>query len=276
MTGLNRLVARQMEWFGYLGIGAVAGVLAGLLGVGGGLVIVPVLLWLFTARGFDSSIVLHLAIGTSLATIIATSISSVRAHHRRGAVRWPLFLRLAPGIVVGALFGAWVADRIATAWLQRVFAAFVIAVGIQMLANPRVTGHRNPPDTPGLSGAGSVIGAMSALVGIGGGTLTGPFLMWHRVPAVNAVATSSACGLPIAIAGTLGFVVMGWADPALPPGATGYLYWPAAAGIVAASVFTAPAGAWLAHRLPVPALKRAFAALLLLVGSRLLWSAAQL
>ena len=265
-----------MEWFGYLGVGALAGVLAGLLGVGGGLVIVPVLLWLFTARGFDGSIVLHLAIGTSLATIIATSVSSVRAHHRRGAVRWRLVAGLAPGIVAGALFGAWVADRISTLWLQRVFAVFVITVGIQMLANPRVTGHRDPPGAPGLSGAGSVIGAISALVGIGGGTLTVPFLMWHRVPAVNAVATSSACGLPIAIAGAFGFIVMGWADAALPPGATGYVYWPAVAGIVAASVLTAPSGAWLAHRLPVPVLKRAFAALLLAVGTRLLWSAAQL
>lgn len=268
--------ATRMEWLGYLGVGAVAGVLAGLLGVGGGLVIVPVLLWLFTAQGFDGSIVLHLAIGTSLGTIIATSVSSIRAHHRRGAVRWPLVVRLAPGIVLGALAGAWLADQISTLWLQRVFAVFVITVGVQMLANPRVTGHRDRPGAVGMGLAGTVIGAVSALVGIGGGTLTVPFLMWHRVPAVNAVATSSACGLPIAIAGAFGFVVMGWMEAALPSAATGYLYWPALAGIAAASVVTAPLGAWLAHRLPVPVLKRLFALLLLGVGVRLLWSAAQL
>lgn len=262
-----------MEWIGYLGVGAVAGVLAGLLGVGGGLVIVPVLLWLFTARGFDSAIVLHLAIGTSLGTIIATSVSSIRAHHRRGAVRWRLFVSLAPGIVAGALGGAWLADQISTLWLQRVFAVFVITVGVQMLANPRVTGHRDPPGPLGMGLAGGVIGSVSALVGIGGGTLTVPFLMWHRVPAVNAVATSSACGLPIALAGTLGFVVTGWAEAALPPAATGYLYWPALASVAAASVVTAPAGAWLAHRLPVAVLKRVFAVLLLVVGARLLWTA---
>ena len=261
-----------MEWIGYLGVGAIGGILAGLLGVGGGLVIVPVLLWLFTVQGFDSAVVLHLAIGTSLGTIIATSVSSVRAHHRRGAVRWALVARLAPGIVVGALAGAWLADQFSTLWLQRVFALFVISVGVQMLGNPKVTGHRDPPGAAGMGVAGTVIGVVSALGGIGGGTLTVPFLIWHRVPAVNAVATSSACGLPIAIAGALGFLVTGWGEAALPPAATGYIYWPALLGIAATSVITAPLGAWLAHRLPVPVLKRLFAALLLGVGSKLLWS----
>jgi len=261
-----------MEWIGYLGVGSVAGVLAGLLGVGGGLVIVPVLLWVFRAQGIDETIVLHLAIGTSLGTIVATSLSSIRAHHRRGSVRWPLVARLAPGIVLGAWIGAWVADQIETLWLQRVFAVFVVTVGLQMLLNPRVTGHSDPPGWPGMSAAGSVIGTISALVGIGGGTLTVPFLVWHRVEMVKAVGTSSACGLPIALAGALGFVVVGWGEAGLPPGATGYLYWPALGGVVVASVLTAPLGAWLAHNLPVGVLKRVFAVLLLGVGAKLLLS----
>lgn len=260
-----------MEWIGYLVLGAGAGVLAGLLGVGGGLVIVPVLLWLFRGQGFDEGVVLHLAIGTSLGTIVATSLSSIRAHHRRGSVRWQLVARLAPGILVGAWVGAWAADQIPTFWLQRVFALFVISVGLQMLLNPRVVGHRDPPGWPGMTAAGGVIGAVSALVGIGGGTMTVPFLVWHRVEMVKAVGTSSACGLPIALAGAVGFAVMGWGNANLPEGSTGYLYWPALLGVVAASVLTAPIGAWLAHNLPVAVLKRFFAVLLLGVGAKLLF-----
>lgn len=259
-----------MEWIGYLVLGAGAGVLAGLLGVGGGLVIVPVLLWLFRGQGFDEGVVLHLAIGTSLGTIVATSLSSIRAHHRRGSVRWDLVARLTPGILVGAWVGAWVADQIQTLWLQRMFALFVVSVGVQMLLNPRVGGHRDPPGWAGMGAAGGVIGTVSALVGIGGGTMTVPFLAWHRVEMVKAVGTSSACGLPIALAGALGFAVMGWGEPSLPPVSTGYLYWPALLGVAAASVLTAPIGAWLAHSLPVAVLKRVFAALLLTVGAKLL------
>ena len=133
-----------MEWVGYLAIGSGAGLLAGLLGVGGGLVIVPVLLWLFRGQGFDEAVVLHLAIGTSLGTIVATSLSSIRAHQRRGAIQWPLVLRLTPGILAGAWVGAWIADQIQTLWLQRLFAGFVFFVGLQMLLNPKVGGHRPP------------------------------------------------------------------------------------------------------------------------------------
>lgn len=260
-----------MEWVGYLAIGSGAGVLAGLLGVGGGLVIVPVLLWLFRGQGFDEAVVLHLAIGTSLGTIVATSLSSIRAHQRRGAIQWPLVLRLTPGILAGAWVGAWIADQIQTLWLQRLFAGFVLFVGLQMLLNPKVGGHRPPPGWPGMSAAGSVIGAVSALVGIGGGTMTVPYLVWHRVEMVKAVGTSSACGFPIALAGALGFAAMGWDETALPPGATGYLYWPALLGVASASVLTAPLGARLAHALPVSVLRRIFATLLLAVGAKLMW-----
>ncbi len=260
-----------MELLVYLGVGMVGGLLAGLLGVGGGIVIVPVLLWLFRGQGFEESLVLHLAIGTSLGTIVATSLSSIRAHHRRGAILWPLVKQLTPGILLGAWFGAWVADQITTLWLQRLFAVFLLGVGLNMLINPTIAAHRRLPGGVGMTAAGSVVGTISALVGIGGGTVTVPFLLWHGVRTVNSVATSSACGLPIAVAGVAGFVVMGWGQTGLPIGATGYLYWPAFAGIVVTSVLMAPVGAGLAHRLPVTTLKRIFALLLLAVGTKLIF-----
>ncbi len=254
----------------YLALGAVAGVLAGLLGVGGGLVIVPALVWVYRAHGFDEALVAHLAVGTSLATIVATSLSSVRAHHRRGAVRWPLVARLAPGIVLGTWLGAVVADRLSTVWLQRVVGVFALAVAVQMLRGVKPSGHRDLPGALGMTAAGGVIGGLSGVVGIGGGSLTVPFLTWCRVDIRRAVATSAACGFPIAVAGALGFIVTGWSVPKLPPGSTGYVYWPAFAGVAAASVLSAPLGAYLAHTLPVVVLRRVFALVLGVVGLKLL------
>jgi uncharacterized membrane protein YfcA len=254
----------------YLGLGSLAGLMAGLLGVGGGLVIVPVLIWAFTLLGFDSEVLVHLAVGTSLATIVVTSLSSIRAHHRRGAVRWELVRRLSPGILLGSLIGALVADWMSSEWLRRVFAVFVLIVGTRMLLGLNVRVGLQLPGPTGMWGAGGVIGAVSALVGIGGGSLTVPFLHASGVGMREAVATSSACGLPIALAGGLGFVWTGWSQPGLPQGSTGFVYWPAFAGIVLTSVLFAPLGARLAHRLPVRALQRVFAALLLGVGVKLL------
>lgn len=253
----------------YLAVGGVAGVLAGLLGVGGGLVIVPVLVYLFRGQGFDETIVMHLAVGSSLATIVATSISSIQAHHKRGAVRWELFRRLTPGIIIGGLIGAWLANLLDTLWLQRVFGAFVIIAGLRMLISKKVEGHNEIPSQAAVSVAGGVIGAISALVGIGGGTLTVPYLAWHKVPMVNAVATSSAVGLPIAISGAIGFVMVGWGNVALPSWSTGFLFWPAIIGIITTSMLTTSIGAHLAHTLPVNTLKRFFALLLLVVGIKL-------
>ena len=255
----------------YLVLGGVAGTLAGLLGVGGGLVIVPALLWVFRANGFDEAVVAHLAVGTSLGTIIPTSLSSIRAHHRRGAVLWPVVGRLAPGIVVGAWLGAAIADRLATAWLQRVVGAFALIVAAQLLRGERPAAHRGLPGPAGLAAVGTGIGSLSGLVGIGGGSLTVPFLTWCSVDIRRAVATSAACGFPIAVAGAIGFVAAGWHAPGLPPGSTGFLYWPALAGVAAASVLTAPLGARLAHSLPVAVLRRVFAAVLALVGAKLLF-----
>ena len=254
----------------FLAVGSVAGVLAGLLGVGGGLVVVPALIWVFRGTGVPEHAVAHLAVGTSLATIVATSLSSIRAHHARGAVRWPVVAQLAGGIVLGAWLGAAVADQLPTLTLQRVVGIFALVVAAQMLMGARAEGHRALPGRAGMSAAGLVIGAVSGVVGIGGGSLTVPFLTWCRVGMREAVATSAACGFPIALAGAIAFAAAGMDAAGLPPGSTGFISWPAFAGVALASILTAPLGAHLAHTLPVPLLKQVFAALLVLVGIRLL------
>ncbi len=254
----------------YLALGAVAGLAAGLLGVGGGLIIVPALIWIYGARGLDGAIVAHLAVGTSLASIVVTSISSVYAHHRRRAVQWPLAGAMAPGILIGALLGAALADSLPAPVLQRAFALFAVVAGARMLAGTPGRGDRDLPGSWGLGLAGGLIGLVSAVVGIGGGTMTTPFLNRRGVGMRQAVATSSACGLPIALAGGLGFAVAGWGGSALPAGSSGFVHWPAVLGVVAASIPAAPLGAHLAHSLPVSALKRIFALLLLLIGGKMM------
>lgn len=258
------------EWLAYAALGGFAGVLAGLFGVGGGLVIVPVLALLFAHAGIAPGAIMHLAIGTSLATIVFTSLSSIYAHHRRGAVQWPLVAQLAPGILLGAGVGAALAELMPSTGLQVVFGVFELLVALQMGLNLRVSSHRDLPRQPGMSLAGGVIGSMSAIVGIGGGTMTVPFLQWCNVPMRQAVATSAACGLPIALAGATGYLISGWGDARLPAMSSGYLYWPAFAGIVAASVLFAPLGARLAHTLPAFQLKRFFALFLAFLGVRML------
>ncbi len=207
----------------YLTIGAVAGVMAGLLGIGGGLIIVPALVWVFGRQGVDGGQLVHLAVGTSLATIVATSVSSIWAHHRRNAVRWDLFAQLTPGILLGAWAGAEAADRLSSAWLQRAFGCFAVVVGLQMLLGVKAEARHNLPAPPGMALSGAVIGCVSALVGIVGGSMTVPFLTACRVHIREAVATSSACGLPIAAVGALGFIWIGWSNQGLPAGASGYV-----------------------------------------------------
>ena len=254
----------------YLLLGAIAGSLAGLLGVGGGLVIVPVLAALFLSADIPSAIIMHLALGTSLATIAITSVSSAWAHHRYGAVLWPVFLRLSPGIVIGAWLGAAAADQLPSAVLQKMFGVFELLVAVQMGFSVQAVAHRALPGKFITGIAGMVIGSVSAIVGIGGGTLTVPFLHWCNVNMRKAVATSAACGFPIAVAGALGYIVAGWNNTALPDGASGYVYWPAFAAISVASLLFAPLGAKLAHTIPVALLKRIFAVVLLGLGIKML------
>ncbi len=250
----------------FLAIGAVAGVLAGLLGVGGGLVIVPVLVLLFERSGFDGGQVMQLALGTSLATIVFTSLSSIRAHHRRGAVHWPVVWRLAPGLFAGTAASAFVVRLLPTWLLKDFFGLFAITVAVQLALELRPNPGRQLPGSVALAATGGGIGAVSALVGIGGGSLTVPFLAWCNLPMREAVATSAACGLPIALSGALGFLAAGWGDPRLPPLAWGYLYLPAWFGIAATSVLFAPLGAHWAHQLPARQLKRIFALFLAFLG----------
>jgi uncharacterized membrane protein YfcA len=258
------------EWLIYLATGAFAGLLAGLLGVGGGLIIVPILALGFAAQGMATEVQMHLAVGTSLATIIFTSSSSVYAHHRRGAVEWRAVRAMTPGIVTGALLGALIARWLPTLSLRYLFGVFELVVAVQMALSLKPAPHRTLPGRWGMRNAGVVIGTISSLVGIGGGTLTVPFLLWCNVAIQRAIATSAACGLPIAVAGTVGFVITGWHHPLLPAWSSGYLYWPALLGITAASVLSAPLGARLAHRLPTLVLKRLFALLLSGLALRML------
>ncbi len=254
----------------YLALGAFAGLIAGLFGVGGGLIIVPVLSLLFETQGMSGAVFVHLAIGTSLTTIVVTSVSSTWAHHRHGAVQWGMVRGLSVGIVIGALLGAVIAYVLPTRILRIVFGVFELAVAAQIGLNLMASAHRRLPGQPMLTVAGIVIGALSSVVGIGGGTLTVPFLAWCNVSIRRAVATASACGFPISLAGAVGFIVTGWGVTALPEWSTGYLYWPAFAGIAATSLLFAPFGARLAHRLPVNVLRRIFAGFLTILGVRML------
>ncbi|GKT09980.1 sulfite exporter TauE/SafE family protein [Desulforhabdus sp. TSK] len=259
----------------YVALGLIAGVLAGLLGIGGGLVIVPMLVFALTWQKVPHEFIMHLALGTSMASIIFTSVSSFWAHHKRGAVRWVIVQRIVPGILLGTFLGTCVAARLSTNFLKGFFVIFLYYVAVQMLTDRKPKPSREIPGNLGMIGVGSVIGAVSSLVGIGGGTLSVPFMMWCNVPVHVAIGTSAAIGFPIAIAGTAGFIYNGLQSvglPGYPPYSLGYVYLPALAGIVVTSVLTAPLGVRLAHSLPVPKLKRVFAILLLVVATRMLIS----
>ena len=256
----------------YLLTGLVAGFFAGLLGVGGGVVVVPVLTIIFTGVGFPAREVLHLALGTSMATILFTSVSSLRAHHGHQAVLWPVMGRMTPGVLVGTLLGAQLAAMVPSRALSIFFVGFMIFVAVQMIAGLRPKPTRSLPGWPGLGLAGIVIGGIASLAAIGGGALTVPYLIWCNVRPHAAIGTSAAVGLPIAIGGSLGYVWNGWGHPGLPPGSLGFIYLPALGVILIASVLMAPLGARMAHRLPIKVLKRVFAGLLLGLSAKMLWS----
>lgn len=254
----------------YLAGGAFAGLIAGLFGVGGGTVLVPVLLVLFRRAQLPEDYLMHMAVGTSHSVIVFNALASLRAHHARRAVSWGIFRGLVPGIIVGALFGAWLAKQLDTGSLILIFGIFLLCMAAQMLLGRPPQPHRSVPGSAGLAGTGAGIGSMSALVGIGGGSLTVPYLLWCNVAMTTAVGTAAAIGLPIALSSTLGFVLTGWGNPQLPDYALGFVYLPALAGLAVAGMLTAPLGARLAHRLPAKRLKQVFAIFLLLVGIKLL------
>jgi len=256
-----------------LALGAAIGFAAGLLGIGGGMLTVPFMTLLFTLQKFPPQHIVHMAIATSLATIMFTSISSVRAHHKRGAVLWPVAARLAPGILFGSLVGAKLAGAMPSRWLALFFALFVGFSATQMLLDRKPKPHRQLPGAGGMFGAGGAIGMLSAIVGAGGGFLSVPFMLWCNVRIHNAVATSASLGFPIAVAGTVGYVVSGWHLTGTVPGLVGYVHVPALLTLAAASVLTAPLGARVAHSLDTGRLKRVFALLLYLLAGYMLYKA---
>jgi uncharacterized membrane protein YfcA len=261
----------QLFWAIYAATGLVAGVLAGLLGVGGGVIIVPALTYAFEAQGVPGEVTVHLALGTSLATILFTSLSSVRAHHRRGAVIWDVVWRIAPGILAGTYLGSWVAAGLHALALKGFFATFLFAVAIQMLTGAHPRPARKLPGTAGVTGLGLAIGGISSLVGIGGGSLSVPLLIWCNVAVRQAIASSAAIGFFIAFSGAAGYVVNGMGSTHAVPGTVGFVHVPALVGVALLSVTTAPLGARLAHSLDPTRVKRIFALFLLLMGFRLAW-----
>lgn len=243
-------------------IGTCTGFLAGLLGIGGGMIMVPFVTMILTSKGYPPDYTVKMAVATSLATICFTSISSVRAHHRRGAVLWPVVKVLAPGILVGSLLGAQVAVALPGKLLGILFAIFVAFSATQMFLNRKPKPSRTLPGPLATFGVGNVIGVLSALVGAGGAFVSVPFMTWCNIRIHDAVGTSSALGFPIALAGTLGYIWAGQGLPRMPPGSIGYLYLPGLFIISAASMLMAPLGARTAHRMDIQPLKKVFAVVL--------------
>jgi uncharacterized membrane protein YfcA len=257
-------------WWAYLAIGVAVGFLAGLFGIGGGMIMVPMLVFVFTAKGFPAEHMMHLSLATSMATIVFTSLSSVRAHHKFGAVDWRVARAMAPGIVAGALAATLVAGFVPTRPLAVFFAFFMLYASLQMFFEVKPKPSRQLPGAAGLFGAGAGIGALSSVLAAGGAFLSIPFLVRCNVPLKRALGTAAANGFPIAAAGTVGYILNGYRVPGLPEGSLGFVYLPALVLIVVASMPAAPLGAKLAHRLPVKRLRIVFALMLLAIAVRML------
>lgn len=257
-----------MIWLEFALTGLFAGFLAGYLGIGGGLVLVPALSWIFSRDPATAHMAVQMAVATSLATMLFTSMSSLLAHHKRGAVLWSLVRKMIFGLLAGALLGSIIADRIGNDALASVFGIFALIVGLQMLRGTRPGGNRSLPGWLAITGTGVGIGSISSLLGIGGGSMTVPWLLWHGQRVQNAVATAAACGYPIAIAGTLGFVVLGLGASSAP--SLGYVHLPALAGVAVFSVLGAPVGVAAVHRSSPLLAKRFFAVFLLVVAVKML------
>lgn len=262
-----------MEWgLLYLGCGAFVGFFAGLLGIGGGMTLVPLLAMAFAAQQFSPAHILHLALGTSMAAVLFTSVASLRAHHAHEAVLWPVVRGIAPGIIVGTLLGTVLAGFLPTRPLSIFFTAFVYLAATQMLVNLKPKQTRELPGKGGLFGVGGVIGGISSLVAAGGAVMTVPFLTYCNVKLHQAIGTSAAVGFPIALAGTVGYIANGLGKNPLPDYSIGFVYLPALLGVILASTLIAPFGARLAHRTPVAALRKIFALILYAFATKMLVS----
>lgn len=257
-----------MIWLEYAMTGLLAGFMAGYLGIGGGLVLVPVLSWLFSHDPAIADMAVQMAVATSLATMLFTSMSSILSHHKRGAIMWDLVKQMIPGLLAGAFLGSFVADRIGNTALGYVFGIFALLAGVQMLLGRNPQGNKSLPGAFSIATTGLGIGTISSLLGIGGGSLTVPWLLWHGKIAQKAIATAAACGYPIAVAGTLGFMLMGGAQTSTPT--LGYVHLPALAGVALFSVFGAPLGVAAVHRSSPMLAKRLFAVFLLVVAVKML------
>jgi uncharacterized membrane protein YfcA len=254
----------------YLALGAFIGFFAGLLGIGGGGIMVPILTTVFVMQGFSLEHVVHIALATAMAAIIITSLSSLKAHHAHNAVIWRIVRQITPSILIGTFGATFLASQVSTKFLALFFASFMAYISIQMALNIKPKPSRELPNIIGMSIAGSVIGGISALVAIGGGSLSVPFMVWCNIKIQNAIGTSAAIGLPISIAGTMGYLINGWNVENMPEYTIGYIYLPAVVLISMMSYMTAPIGAKLAHSLPVPTLKKIFAVLLMLLCVKML------
>lgn len=263
-----------MEWYlAYLLLGAVAGFFGGMFGIGGGTILVPVFLWLFDAQHFPTEHTMHLALGTAMATILFTSLASLRKHHQHGAVDWQVFRNVTPGVLMGTVLGATSAALVSPRFLMMFFAFFVYFAATQILLDLKPHAERELPGRAGMSLFGSFTGWLSSLVSIGGGTVVIPFLIWCNVPLRRAIGTASAIGFPIAVGGTIGYILIGSHISALPELHLGFVYLPALFWAALASVITAPLGAQTAHRINVSLLRKAFAILLLALATKLLFKA---
>lgn len=259
-----------MAWFaGYVAVGAFVGFLAGLLGIGGGMTLVPILAAIFAAQSLAPDHIVHMALGTGMASVIFTSSASVREHHRHGAVDWTIVRRLVPGMVAGTLLSTFASGWITQRTLALSFAVIVYAGAVQLLLGKKPSAARTLPGPAGTFSVGLLIGIVCGLVSAGGAFLTVPFMLFCGVVMHTAIGTAAAVGIPVAVIGTIGFVASGWRVEALPAYTLGFVYLPALVGLVIGSIVTAPFGARAAHRLPVATLKRVFAGLLIILATKM-------
>lgn len=263
----------ELIWFAsYVGAGAVIGILAGMLGIGGGMTLVPVLTTLFAAQQFAPDYVMHMALATSMASIVFTSSASVREHYKLGAVDFSIVKRMAPGMVSGSLLASLAAGWIAQRHLALSFSLIVFLGATQIMLNRKPKPGRVLPGAGPLFGVGLLIGIISGLVSAGGAFLTIPFMLWCGVPMQRTIGTAAMLGIPLAVVGSVGYIISGWTVPGLPADAIGFISLTALVGLVSGSVFTAPIGARWAHRMPVLTLKRIFGGLLYVLVAKMLWT----